>query len=91
MYGIEYSAQGAYLRGGAIVPADAPDAAAREKTMAYRILRAHNTPTGDGKLHIRFDALISHDITYVSHPRKSVFKKKENPSKKSASHPCRSV
>ena len=36
----------------------------REKTMAYRILRAHDS--GDGaNLRIRFDSLISHDITYV--------------------------
>ena len=40
--------------------------AGREKTMAYRILRAHETDTQkDGQMHIRFDALISHDITYV--------------------------
>jgi len=66
MYGIECNAQGAYLRDNAIVPATAVDDAAREKTLAYRILRAHDTPAGDGKLHVRFDALISHDITYVS-------------------------
>ena len=34
--------------------------AGREKTMAYRILRAHETGTQkDGQMHIRFDALIS--------------------------------
>ena len=38
---IEKRAAGVYLRGGTPVDADAPDAAAREKTMAYRILRAH--------------------------------------------------
>ena len=40
----------------------------REKTMAYRILRAHESrevPAEEGMLHLRFDALISHDITYV--------------------------
>ena len=35
-----------------------------EKTIAYRILAAHNT--GDGRdLRLRFDSLTSHDITYV--------------------------
>ncbi len=62
---IEKRAQGVYLRGGVPVAADAPDASAREKTMAYRILRAHETGNGKGKMRIRFDAMISHDITYV--------------------------
>ena len=34
-------------------------------TMAYKILSAHNTSGNDEKLNIRFDALTSHDITYV--------------------------
>ena len=62
---IEKRAQGVYLRGGVPVAADAPDAPAREKTMAYRILRAHEAGNGKGKMRIRFDAMISHDITYV--------------------------
>ncbi len=34
--------------------------------MAHRILSAHNTaPEGDSTLRLRFDALASHDITYV--------------------------
>ena len=38
----------------------------REKTIAYRILRAHEKKSSaDKTLHIGFDALISHDITYV--------------------------
>ena len=40
-------------------------AAGREKTMAYRILRAHSNAPDGGELRIRFDSLISHDITYV--------------------------
>jgi len=36
----------------------------REKTMAYKILRAHHQG-GSDRLHLKFDALISHDITYV--------------------------
>ena len=39
--------------------------AGREKTMAYSILRAHDKSGGGGTLRIRFDSLISHDITYV--------------------------
>ena len=51
--------------GGAVREATPAMAAAREKTMACRILRAHNTGSGDGLLHLTFDSLISHDITYV--------------------------
>ena len=63
---IEKRASGVSLRGGVPVPAERPDPAGREKTMAYRILRAHEQGRGtSGKLRIRFDAMISHDITYV--------------------------
>ena len=51
--------------GGAVREATPAMAAAREKTMACRILRAHNIGSGDGLLHLTFDSLISHDITYV--------------------------
>ncbi len=37
----------------------------REKTIAYRILRAHDNSGGSGQMRITFDSLISHDITYV--------------------------
>ena len=63
---IERKASGVYLRDG--IPQDAPakDIEAREKTMAYRILRAHEKKnSADGRMHIGFDAMISHDITYV--------------------------
>jgi aconitate hydratase len=33
--------------------------------MAYQILNAHNTSSDATKLKIKFDALVSHDITYV--------------------------
>ncbi len=56
---------GAVWRHGAPVAADKPDGAAREKTMAYRILRGHDCSGGGGQMRIRFDSLISHDITYV--------------------------
>ena len=50
----------------------APQAAAsvspdegRRRTMAYRILQAHNRSGDEKKLQIAFDAILSHDITYV--------------------------
>ena len=42
-------------------------AAARQNTLAWNILAAHNTAAGDDPtLRLRFDALASHDITYVA-------------------------
>ncbi|MDD3165773.1 MAG: aconitase family protein, partial [Oscillospiraceae bacterium] len=38
---------------------------ARQGTMAYDILAAHNTSGSMERLKIRFDAMASHDITYV--------------------------
>ncbi len=38
---------------------------AYKKTMAYSILSAHNVSGDDKKLKLKFDALASHDITYV--------------------------
>ncbi len=39
---------------------------AREHTITYGILRAHDADGSKGKkMHIRFDAMMSHDITYV--------------------------
>ena len=41
------------------------DKSGRNGTIAYQIMNAHRTDSGDGIFHIRFDALVSHDITYV--------------------------
>ena len=38
---------------------------AKKKTMAYSILEAHNTSDSMDTLKIKFDAMASHDITYV--------------------------
>ncbi|MBQ6549854.1 MAG: hydratase [Lachnospiraceae bacterium] len=62
--------EGVYLKNGALVPAkDASGcgtpAEGAKKTLSYRILSAHNKSGNDRKLNIRFDALTSHDITYV--------------------------
>lgn len=53
------------LKNGA--PADIGEltSRAREKTLAWRILQAHNCAADMENLKIRFDSLISHDITYV--------------------------
>ena len=40
-------------------------AAARQGTMAYGILAAHNKSGDMAHLRLRFDSLTSHDITYV--------------------------
>lgn len=49
------------------VPTEVPvaDLPGREKTIAYSILRGHDRSGGGDTLRIRFDSLISHDITYV--------------------------
>lgn len=39
--------------------------AAKEETMAYGILKAHNVSGNMEKLQIKFDKLTSHDITFV--------------------------
>ena len=50
---------------GAFAPTPPRPAAERTGTMAYGILKAHNTLDGMDRLAIRFDAMASHDITYV--------------------------
>ena len=68
---VNLTKSGVYLIDGKPVAADkasgvkSPDEA-REGTMAYSILRAHDVGTDPKKMRIKFDALISHDITYVS-------------------------
>ena len=63
---VERTAVPVKLINGVPVPISQPDHAAREKTLAYRILRAHDKSMVPGNaMHIAFDALISHDITYV--------------------------
>lgn len=67
---IELIDKGVYLLDGKTVTTDAtglptPEEA-RENTIAYQILRGHDIDGGKGdKMRIRFDALMSHDITYV--------------------------
>ena len=76
---IKCSTSGAYYLRGQWVPADAHAPAALaaagvtaeqagqayKGTMAYGILTAHNTSGNDRDLRIKFDAMASHDITFV--------------------------
>ncbi len=55
-----YLVNGKPSENGSKTPAEAA-----RGTLAYRILSAHNTSGDDDKLKIRFDAMVSHDITYV--------------------------
>jgi len=64
---VQLTDHGVYLLDG-VTPVDAYDAApeeARKGTIAYSLLTAHNTSGNDKDLKIRFDAMASHDITYV--------------------------
>ncbi len=57
---------GIYLKDGReLIQSDIPAEDARRGTMAYTILQAHNTSGDTKNLRIKFDALASHDITYV--------------------------
>ena len=66
MDAIRYKSDPVVIRNGVPVPASGNAEGSREKTIAYRILRAHEAGEQSAdKFHIRFDALVSHDITYV--------------------------
>ena len=57
---------GVYLTDGVPTETGAcPPEEARRQTIAYRILSSHNTSGNDERLKIKFDAMVSHDITYV--------------------------
>ena len=69
---------GAYYADGKLIPDDGhaaealaamgravPKEEARKRTIAYSILEAHNTSGNMDDLKIKFDAMASHDITYV--------------------------
>ena len=77
---IQLTKGGAYLLNGTEVIEDNAEAAAclkaktgrdiskeaaAKETMAYHILKAHNTSDNMQQLKIKFDKLTSHDITYV--------------------------
>ena len=62
---IKLESAGVRWQNGAPVPASVVSPADREKTMAYQIFRRHEMRKEEGQLHLKFDSLISHDITYV--------------------------
>ena len=67
---VELIPHGVYLLDGKTVVNDASGMPSsdesRENTITYGILRAHDVDGGKGKkMRIRFDAMVSHDITYV--------------------------
>ena len=63
---INLSKNGVFLVDGKIVTEYPGDPAeARKGTIAYSVLKAHNTSDSMDNLRIKFDALVSHDITYV--------------------------
>ncbi len=64
--------KGVYLKDGCLLSIQdgsalglAAPSEGKKKTMAYSILKAHNTAEGMDFLKIKFDAMASHDITYV--------------------------
>ncbi|MBQ6063737.1 MAG: hydratase [Prevotella sp.] len=67
---VELIQQGVYLLNGKEIVKDAANMpapeVARENTITYNILRSHDVDGSKGKkMRIRFDAMMSHDITYV--------------------------
>jgi len=60
---VELIKQGHVWQGGQLVPGG--DESGREKTITYKILRAHDKSEDPKNMRITFDALISHDITFV--------------------------
>ena len=63
---IKLTSSGVYLVDGKpTASADVSPAEARKQTIAYSIMSAHNVSKDEGQMRIKFDALASHDITYV--------------------------
>jgi len=67
---VELIPHGVYLLDGKTIVSDATGMPSsdesRENTITYGILRAHDVDGSKGKkMRIRFDAMVSHDITYV--------------------------
>lgn len=61
---------GVYIHNGELIDGsqykgDLTPQQAKENTLAYRILRKHDISDNPQKMRIKFDKLISHDITYV--------------------------
>ncbi|MBQ6980631.1 MAG: hydratase [Clostridia bacterium] len=57
--------KGVIYSNGKFVKSNSVPSGGKEKTMAYKILAAHNTSGDNRKLKLKFDEITSHDITYV--------------------------
>ncbi|MBE6685277.1 MAG: hydratase [Ruminococcaceae bacterium] len=58
--------KGVFYENGKICESSSVSASeARKNTIAYQILSSHNISGSDSALKIKFDAMVSHDITYV--------------------------
>ena len=58
--------EGVWLRDGRpVADMDGDKTAGRDKTIAYRIMNAHDKAGEENKFRLKFDAMMSHDITYV--------------------------
>ena len=58
--------KGVFYENGKISESSSVSASgARKNTIAYQILSSHNVSGNDKALKIKFDAMVSHDITYV--------------------------
>lgn len=60
--------EGTFYTGGKLIPAAQASLShtqGKTLTMSYSILRAHNTSGSMDELKLKFDAMASHDITYV--------------------------
>ena len=63
---IKLTEHGVFLENGKISSSSSVSAnEARKGTIAYSILNSHNVSESETDLRIKFDALVSHDITYV--------------------------
>ncbi len=63
---VKLTDHGVFYRNGKFSDSDSVSVEnARKNTMAYSILTSHNVSGNDSFLNIKFDAMASHDITYV--------------------------
>ena len=64
---VELINKGVFVKNGREIVTDCNLSAeeARKGTIAYGILSSHNLSSNNEKLNVRFDAMASHDITYV--------------------------
>ncbi len=66
VYMIKLTNEAVKLQNGKPVSAEASEkSVGREKTIAYKIMRSHDKSKNSENMSLKFDSLISHDITYV--------------------------